>query len=206
MHYQHGNLNIEMLTLGELQTNCYLVWDDKTQEAIIIDPADEGNLISERILELELKPKYIILTHAHFDHILGLLEVKLNFDVPILMHEADKFLLESLPNRAQHWLKRKTLPAPTADKFIKQSDQIIFGEQKFKILETPGHTPGSICIYNQDIIFSGDTLFKNAIGRTDLSYSSPSDMQNSLQKISKLDKKLVVYPGHGEPTAIREEF
>ncbi|MEN8253315.1 MAG: MBL fold metallo-hydrolase [Patescibacteria group bacterium] len=205
MQYQHGDLNIETLSLGELNTNCYLVWDSETQEAMIIDPADEGSFISEKILELKLKPKYIVLTHAHFDHILGLLEVKLNFDIPILMHEADNFLLESLPERAQHWLKRNTLPAPAAEQFINEPDQIAFGNFEFKILNTPGHTPGSICIYNQEIIFSGDTLFKNAIGRTDLSYSNPQAMRNSLQKIFELNKNLVIYPGHGEPTTIQTE-
>lgn len=206
MHYQHDYLHIEQLVLGQLQTNCYIVWDDKTQEAIIIDPADEGDLISQRILELQLDPKYIVLTHAHFDHVLGLLEVKLNFDLPILMHRADKFLLESLPQRARHWLQREVLSPPLADKYIDENFILEFGNLEFRTLLTPGHTPGSICLYNDQIIFSGDLIFKNAIGRTDFSYSSPSQMQESLQKISKLDQNLIIYPGHGERTKIKNEL
>lgn len=191
-------MKFEKIRLGELQTNCYLVWAEPSNEAIIIDPADEGGYISQRILELELEPQAIILTHGHFDHVLGLLELKLNFvQTPILIHQADEFLLQTLQKRAHFWLKREVDPAPNADKFIEDGDQIEFGQEKLKVLHTPGHTPGSICLYNQDLIFTGDTLFTGNIpGRTDLSYSDPKKMKASLKKVKELAKERAIYPGH----------
>jgi len=191
-------MQIETFKLGQLDTNCYLAWCEKTREAIVIDPADEGGFISEEILRLDLKPVAIVLTHGHFDHILGLLELKLNFPVPIMVHEADLFLVESVQQRAQHWLKMQVDPAPKPDKLLKEGDKIKFGEEKLTVLHTPGHTPGSICLYNDEMMFTGDTLFADGlIGRTDLSYSSPRKMQQSLVKIKELPGSRQMYAGHG---------
>ena len=192
-------MQIETLKLGQLDTNCYLAWCEKNDEAIIIDPADEGGFISEKILELNLKPVAIILTHGHFDHILGLLELKLNFPkTPIMAHEADLFLIESVQKRAQHWLKMQVNPAPKVDKLLKEGNQIKFGQEVLTVLHTPGHTPGSICLYSDLVMFTGDTLFKDgAIGRTDLSYSSPKKIQQSLKKIKDLPGSQQMYSGHG---------
>ena len=187
-------MQIETFKLGQLDTNCYLAWCEKTREAIVIDPADEGGFISEEILRLDLKPVAIVLTHGHFDHILGLLELKLNFPVPIMVHEADLFLVESVQQR----LKMQVDPAPKPDKLLKEGDKIKFGEEKLTVLHTPGHTPGSICLYNDEMMFTGDTLFADGlIGRTDLSYSSPRKMQQSLVKIKELPGSRQMYAGHG---------
>jgi len=198
-------MEIKTLELGPLQTNCYLAWCPKTQEAIIIDPADEGDHITQEILNLKLKPKYIILTHGHFDHVLGILETKLNFSIPILLHQKDLSLYQQTRKSAQYWLQRQVDPTPPPDKFIKQNDQIKFGQESLKVIETPGHTPGSICLYTPSLLFSGDTLFKNSIGRTDFSYSNPKDMQKSLNKLFKLPPETKVLPGHGPSTTIAQE-
>lgn len=192
-------MQIETLKLGQLDTNCYLAWCEKTRQAIVIDPADEGGFISEKIIELELEPVAFILTHGHFDHIIGLLELKLNFiKTPILAHQDDLFLIESLQQRAQHWLKMTVDPAPNPDKFIKEGDQIKFGQEILTVLHTPGHTPGSICLYNDQIMFTGDTLFRDSIiGRTDFSYSSPKKIHQSLVKIRELPRSRQMYAGHG---------
>lgn len=192
-------MQIKTLKLGQLDTNCYLAWCEKTDEAIIIDPADEGGFISEKILELNLKPVAIVLTHGHFDHILGLLELKLNFpQAQIIMHQDDSFLVESVQKRAQHWLKMQVNPAPKTDRFIIDGDKIKFGQKVLTVLHTPGHTPGSICLYDDQIMFTGDTLFRDGIiGRTDLSYSSPKKMYQSLKKIRELPGSRQMYAGHG---------
>lgn len=182
------------LVLGDLDTNCYLVFDEKVREALIIDPADSGETINQTILDLQLKPQAIVLTHGHFDHVLGLLEVKLAWNIPIYMHSADLFLLKDTPKSAQYWLKRKVDPVPPADFFLDKQTNFQFSTINFQLMHTPGHTPGSICLYNHDVIFTGDTLFKNAIGRTDFQYSDPQTMQKSLQKIFQLPKKLNCLP------------
>jgi hydroxyacylglutathione hydrolase len=193
-------LEVKQLTLGELQTNCYLAWDDKTREAIIIDPGDEGGFITEHILELQLLPEAIVLTHGHFDHILGLLELRLNFEIPIVIHEADVFLLENAQSSAHHWLKRKVDPVPQPDQFFRGGDLLTFGDVELKVLETPGHTPGSVCLYNDEVIFTGDTLFADGVGRTDFKYSDAKLLEKSIKKIQQLitTNKLIAYAGHGQ--------
>jgi hydroxyacylglutathione hydrolase len=192
-------MQIEVLKLGQLDTKCYLAWCEKTDEVIIIDPADEGGFISEKILELGLKPVAIVLTHGHFDHILGLLELKLNFpQARILMHEEDLFLVESVQKRAQHWLKMQVNPAPQPDEFLVDGDRVEFGQEVLTVLHTPGHTPGSICLFDDQTMFTGDTLFRDGIiGRTDLSYSSSKKMQQSLKKIRELPGSRQMHAGHG---------
>ncbi len=201
-----SNLQIQTLILGELQTNCYLVFDDKNRQAIVIDPADSGETINQTILDLQLKPQAVVLTHGHFDHVLGLLEVKLAWNIPIFAHSGDLFLLKDTPSSAQYWLKKRVDPTPPPDQFLDNLSKLTLDKIQLKILHTPGHTPGSICLYNDEIILSGDTLFKNAIGRTDFSYSDPEEIQKSLVKIFQLPKNLTVYPGHGDSTTLEAEI
>ncbi len=193
-------LEIKQLTLGELSTNCYLAWDDTTREAIIIDPADEGGFITEQILGLQLSPTAIVLTHGHFDHVLGVLELKLNFNIPVVMHEQDVFLLERAQSSALHWLGREVDPVPPPDQFLRHGEVITFGNVELKVIETPGHTPGSVSLYNDEVVFTGDTLFADGVGRTDFKYSDSQELQRSLKKIQQLpdQKKRTAYAGHGE--------
>ena len=178
--------------------NCYLVYDKKTKEAIIIDPGDDGDYLIRKITDLKLKPVLIVATHGHFDHILAVLELKLAFKITFLMHQADLFLLKQAQQSAKHFLGIEVDPVPPPDRFLKDGDEIEFGTQKLKVLETPGHTPGSICLLGEDVVFTGDTVFSNGVGRTDFSYSSKEDLKKSLEKILKLPDNILVYPGHGK--------
>lgn len=199
-------MKIETLILGQLETNCYLVYDDKTKETIIIDPADEGTFIIQKILDLGLNPKLIIATHGHFDHLLGASEVKLAFNIPFLMHKADLPILKRTQETSSYFLGIAVDPPPPVDKFIKEGEKISFGKASLKVIETPGHTPGGICLYTQGILFSGDTLFANGIGRTDLSYASHEQLICSIkEKLLKLPEETTVYSGHGITTTIQEE-
>ncbi len=198
-------MKIEKLVVGQLQTNCYLVWDEKSKEAIIIDPADDGDFIIRRIQDLELKPKLIVVTHGHVDHILAVTELKLAFKIPFWMHKADLFLVKKVQSAARYWFRVEADPPPKVDKFIKEGDEIKFGQEKLKVIETPGHSPGGVSFLNRGVVFDGDTLFKQGIGRYDFSYASKEDLFDSIEKLFKLPGETIVYPGHGPETTIEEE-
>ena len=201
------SLGIETLVVGQLQTNCYLVFDKKTREAVIIDPGDDAEFIIQKIKDLDLKPQFILATHGHFDHILGALELKLAFKIPFLVHKKDEFIVKRAGRTADYFVKGESNLTPKIDKYIKEGDEIVFGKEgELKVVETPGHSPGGVFFLNEGVCFSGDTLFKQAIGRTDYSYGSSKDLLESLKKIFKLPKEMIVYPGHGEVTIIEKEI
>ena len=203
-------IKIKTLKLGALETNCYLVWDDQSRETIVIDPADEADFILQELTKLNLNPKYILATHGHFDHNLASLELVLSLEIPFAASAKDQFLFDRIAQSATHWLKLKnepTLQAPPITVLLKNNQEIKLGARSFKIIETPGHTPGSICLFapEQKILFSGDTLFAQAVGRTDFKYGSASELKKSLKKIFTLPPETAVYPGHGNTTTLKEE-
>ena len=183
---------ITALALGQLQTNCYLVICPQTRKTVIIDPADDANFISEKILREKLKPIAIIATHGHFDHILATQELQLAFNIPFFVHQNDQKIIIKMNQSASWWLKRKIIESPPKiNKFLKENETIKFGQEKLRIMEAPGHTPGSIWLYNQEekILFSGDTVFKNGVGR---------NAEKSLEKIKQRFAGFQIYPGHEE--------
>jgi len=197
-------MKIKILSLGQLKTNCYILYNDKN--CIVIDPADDTNCITEVIEGLKVEPIAIISTHGHFDHNLASGELQYIYKIPFFMHEDDLFLLKDINASTLYWLKIKTVVIiPYKISFIDENIQFKLGEETIKIIHTPGHTPGSICLKTNDEIFTGDTLFKNDIGRYDFSYSSKKQIKLSLQKLMKMPSNLKVYPGHGESTTIGNE-
>ena len=201
-------MKIECLVVGQLQTNCYLVWDEESKEAIIIDPADDGDYIIQKIQDFQLKPILIANTHGHVDHVLAITELKLAFQIPFLMNKKDLFLLKEMKSSARYWFEMNEVgPIPEVDRFIKEGDEVKLGQEKLKVIETPGHSPGGVSFYSREagVLFSGDTLFKQGIGRYDFSYASKEDLFKSIKKLLKLPEKTVVYPGHGQETVIKEE-
>ena len=202
-------IRYEKIILGQLDTNCYLVWDEDTKECVVIDPADDGVSISEEINSRKLKVKYIFLTHGHFDHCLGALDLKLIYNVDFGCSQKDAFLLDRQDETAKHFLKRE-IQVPNFIKIDIDLDEIKsfeLGKEVFEIIKTPGHTPGSVCFYNKKnkLLFSGDTLFSGLRGRTDFKYGSTPKIFESLKKLMKLDKDTLVLPGHGEETTIEKE-
>ncbi len=171
-------MKIKKIVVGPLLTNCYIISSD--DEIAIIDPGDEGEKILAEIEKEKLK--YIILTHYHFDHVLAAEELKEKTGAKILIHEADKKFLNF-----------------QIDQYLKENDKIKIGKEVLKVIHSPGHSKGSICLIGKNEIFTGDTIFKNSYGRTDLLGGSEKDMKNSLEKISKILKNgITIYPGHGE--------
>lgn len=200
-------LDVETLTLGSLNTNCYVLTDNDSQQAFIIDPADNGDFISETLLRNHATPIGILLTHGHFDHVLATLELKLNFNLPIYLHPADLFLHHHANQSAQHWLGEASDPVPPPDRGLKDGQIITLGESELMVVATPGHTPGSVCFYSpaDQIIFTGDTLFHSDVGRTDFSYSNSKQLKKSLSALFSLPADTIVYPGHGEISTIGTE-
>jgi len=196
-------LILRKLVLGELATNCYIVGSETTREGMVIDPADEAEVIMETVRSLGLKIKYIVLTHSHPDHFAALADVKKATDADVLVHQADADILEMPPIV----FFGATYPQPPpADRQLEDGDTIELGELKFKVSHTPGHTPGGICLLVDNILFSGDTLFNQGIGRTDFPGGSMEKMMDSLhQKVLTLPDKTIVYSGHGPATTIGDE-
>ena len=190
------------LRLGELETNCYLVWEEKSRRCLIIDAADDGVFVSEEIEKLGLKPVMIMATHGHFDHVMGVLALRLIYKIPFACSSKDRFLLKRQKKTAEFFLKRK-VDVPNLKKIdvdLDKEREIKLGEERIKVIKTPGHSPGGVSFYcaKAHLLFSGDTLFKGAVGRTDFSYGSTKDLKKSLRKINKLPKKITVLSGHGE--------
>jgi glyoxylase-like metal-dependent hydrolase (beta-lactamase superfamily II) len=189
---------VEIFPVGTLLTNCYVVNCVETNETIIIDPgwdfSDEAQPIFDYINREGLKIKGIVNTHGHQDHINGDAVMQKKYAVPIYIHERDAYFLANLEN---HDATKVVL--------LKDGDSITFGKVSLKVMHTPGHTMGSICLIDEKNMFSGDTLFAESIGRTDFAEGSPKDMQMSLQKITKLPDNLIVLPGHDETTLMGQE-
>jgi len=200
-------INYKVLRLGQLETNCYLVWE-RSKDCLIIDPADESTEITEEIRMRGLIPKGIVATHGHFDHVLAALDLKLIYQIPFYCSSRDKFLLDRVGETAEYFLKRKIkMPKLKIDKDLERLGAIKIGEEKLEIIKTPGHTPGSICLYDKaaKILFSGDTIFKGSVGRTDFAYGSEEKLEKSLKMIGGLEEETVILPGHGKETTIGEE-
>ncbi|MFH0863832.1 MAG: MBL fold metallo-hydrolase [Candidatus Gottesmanbacteria bacterium] len=191
-------MKIEKLVVGQLATNCYLCFDDINREAVVIDPGDDAQFILNRLQDLKLHPKTIIATHGHFDHVLGTTELKLSLNIPFLINEKDLFLIKQAKSSAHHFLGIKVDPVILPDQFIKEGDLINFGSESLRVLETPGHTPGGISLIGNKIVFTGDTLFADGVGRTDFSYSSKDDLTKSIKRLQKIQRNYTFYPGHGD--------
>lgn len=203
-----NDFEIKTLVVGQLQTNCYLLIDRKIKQALIIDPGDDAQYIIEKLSGEKVTPVTIIATHGHYDHILAIFELKLIYKIPFLANRKDEFLLKNIKRSSWYYSKIKADPIPEINQYLKDKDKIQIGNINLSVMETSGHTPGSICLYfaKQNILFTGDTIFAGGgVGRTDFSYCSTSDLHDSLKTIFKLPNQTIIYPGHGEISTIKRE-
>lgn len=190
--------------VGELAVNCYLCGD--ADELIIIDPGSESEKILKIINDNNFKVKYIVLTHCHYDHIGAVYDLKEKLGAEIIVCEKEKSnYLNTSVNLATHFCAGCTIAPP--DMCVKEGDIIKSGEFEFKVIETPGHTSGGMCLYSGDCLFSGDTLFKLSIGRCDFPTGDMKTLLSSVKnKLFVLPEDTKVYPGHGDSTTIGFEM
>jgi len=195
---------IRKLEVGPFATNCYIVGSKSIKEGMIIDPADEAQLILKNVKELGLDIKSIILTHGHLDHIGALKEVKEATDAEVAIHSDDVNLLQD--HSLGNLFGLSYPPPPPPDRLLKDGDSLDVGDLHFSVLHTPGHTPGGICLLGHGVVFSGDALFNYGIGRTDFPGGSYSQLMESIRnKLMVLPDDTVIYPGHGPDSTIGAE-
>lgn len=199
---------VETLVVGQLDTNSYLLYDSNTRKCFIIDPGDDAGFIINKIKDLDLKPEAVLATHGHFDHVLGATELKLAFKIPFFMNKKDAAILKRADTTAKYFLNFNTDPPAQVDRFLKNGESLKLAKHKLKVMETPGHTQGSICFYmkKQALVFVGDLLFAQAShGRTDLEGGDIKKLKQSIKKILSLPKDTIIYSGHGLSTKVLKE-
>jgi len=200
-------MQILSFSLGELQANCYLLIKDN--ECLLIDPADEASFLLEEIARRNLNLVGMLATHGHFDHIMAVGEIQLTYPkIPLYISSKDKFLLDRLQATAEYFLGRQLIiTAPKLVRSVNRRDVINHvSTYEIEIIYVPGHTPGSVCFYFADdkILFSGDLIFKDGIGRYDFSYSNKKQLFDSINLITKtIPEDVIIYSGHGEKTTIK---
>src|SRR6267378_7260935 len=195
---------IHTLVVGRLQTNCYILQSHST--ALVVDPGDEPERILRFLNGIEVKPSLIIATHTHFDHILGVNKIRTTLNIPFLIHRYDLSMLESMQSPVRQFMGLTVPRPPKVDRFVADGESISIGQDTVRVLETPGHSPGSISLAGRGYVFTGDALFNQSIGRTDLPGGNLDTLIRSITtRLFSLDDDTVVYPGHGPETSIGDE-
>ena len=198
---------IKALTVGSFAANCYIVGSTSTKQGIIIDPGADAETILRTVQQTGLSISIIVITHAHIDHVGALREVQQKTNAQFAIHEAEKGFIFSTPMRMLTSLGVSPVKSPPRpDRLLKDGDVIDLGDLHFEVLYTPGHSSGGICLLGHGVVFSGDTLFKLGIGRTDFPGMSHERLMKSIrEKLMVLPDETVVYPGHGPATTIGDE-
>lgn len=193
------------LVVGPLQVNCFILADDKTKEAIVIDPGDDAQDILRIIREKGLKVKSIVNTHAHFDHVGANRAIKEATGAELLLHEDDAAVLATVSNQSRSF-GMDSVSSPAPDRLLKHGDVITAGEISLKVLHTPGHTPGGISLLEEGMVFTGDSLFAGSIGRTDFPGGDLTTLIRSIKRhLMILPDNTKVFSGHGPASTIGDE-
>jgi glyoxylase-like metal-dependent hydrolase (beta-lactamase superfamily II) len=199
-------MKVSAFTVGPFQENAYLVIDEHAGQCVFIDPGDEGPRLLKALRASGATLTAIWLTHAHLDHVGAVAALKREYDVPVYLHPLDRPLYERADRQAAAYgLPFEQPPAP--DRELAEGESVSVGEMTFDVLHVPGHAPGHVIFYRDDVAFVGDLIFAGSIGRTDLPGSNPQDMTDSLERVSStLPAELTLYPGHGPATTMGREL
>lgn len=200
-------MKIKRFTVGSLDTNCYAVFDDAKNDCVIIDPGFPDEDLLDFAGDNKDKIRAILLTHKHYDHILGLKAVKDIAPVDAYIHEEDFAEMSDCRTNCYYDTEKKEYDFSgfKADKTVSDGDILCFGELSFRVLHTPGHSKGSVCYLCGDSLFTGDTLFHGSIGNPFYLGGSMRDMKNSLKKLCSVERDYCIFPGHGEDSTLVEE-
>jgi len=192
---------IKKFIVGPLENNCFILADEKSRETFIVDPGDEPDRILDFINENKLKVKYIVCTHAHFDHIAAVSDIKEETKAAIVLHKDDLEIYKSAKEHAALFgFELYSIPEP--DIFVTEGDHLTVGNLTFMIIHAPGHSPGGICLYGEGIVITGDTLFAGTVGRTDLPGGDVKKLRDSAKRLMTLPDDVKVLPGHGPESTV----
>lgn len=187
-------VNVRTMPLGAYQTNCYLAWADEAQECVIIDPGYTPELVLQQVKLLGKTVAAVLLTHGHFDHVGGVRGIAEETGCPVYLCPEELSLPQTFTAGPLYYTNT-----------YGEGDTLLLAGLKIRVMQTPGHTPGSVCLAAEDVLFSGDTLFAGSYGRTDLPGGDWTVIRKSLLRLAGLDKAYTVFPGHGEATTIFAE-
>jgi hydroxyacylglutathione hydrolase len=195
---------IKKLAVGPLESNCFIIADENTKEILVIDPGDEPDRILDLINENDYNVKYIVCTHAHFDHVGAVPDLKKETGAKIVIHRDEIEIYKNTGNQAALWgYELDALPEP--DMLASEGDKLEIGDLMFEIMHTPGHSPGGICLYGEGILITGDTLFAGSVGRTDFYGGNLEKLKSSFKRLMSLSDEVKVLPGHGPESTIGKE-
>jgi glyoxylase-like metal-dependent hydrolase (beta-lactamase superfamily II) len=201
----NDELLIEILELGPFFTNCYIIGDTESRKGMIIDPGSDADRIIFFVDKHNLYIENIVVTHGHLDHIGALNEIRKRYSAPVLIGEKDAIMLVDPGVNLSEFADGEISSGPP-EGLLHEGDFVLVGKYRFQVLETPGHTPGSISLYGHGVVFSGDALFLGSIGRTDFPGSSYETLLNSIhKKLLTLPDDTIIYSGHGPDSTVGQE-
>lgn len=197
-------MKIDTIVVGALQSNCFIVYDEDSHDAIVVDPGDEAEKIISLIEDRKLKVSRIVCTHAHFDHVGAVTTLKEKTGAAVMLHKGDLDIYMRADKQGALWGFHIEQP-PAPDMFMLEGDEVAVGRFRLKVLHTPGHSPGGICLYGEGVILTGDTIFAGSVGRTDFPGGSLTELKRSFAGIIALPAETRIFPGHGPLTTVKNE-
>lgn len=197
---------IKCMPIGFIAANCYLLIDEKSGEAAVVDPGRYTEALENLLKENGVSSlKYILATHGHYDHIMGIPELKEHFGGQVFIHGEDEICLEKAEYAGARSATARRFVPSEADGLLHDGDELRLGETVIKVMHTPGHTRGGVCYIFDDVIITGDTVFKGTVGRTDFEFGDMSALMDSVKKLCALEGDYKILPGHDEATTLENE-
>jgi hydroxyacylglutathione hydrolase len=193
------------ITVGELQTNAYVFYNADSRRCFVIDPGAEAERIEDLIAREKLLPQAVVLTHGHADHVGAVAALTTHFHIPLWIHEAEASFMHGPLNREIAAMFAVDLP-PAADRLMTAGETLALDGLELQVIHSPGHTPGSILLYGDGLLFTGDTLFKGDVGRTDLPGGDENELYRSLERFKTFPPRTVILPGHGPRSVLEQEL